>query len=251
MISHGTFNFICFAWIAVAIFIFPGTLKITQPYGRHLKSNWGPLMNNRAGWFIMELPALLIFGFFAGFKSDLSGIPVIAACMWGLHYINRALIFPFFLRTDGKKIPVVIVTMAIFFNTVNGFLNGYWLSHFYVPFNPGILTDARLSAGVILFLSGFVINVWHDRVLINLRAQGNGYKIPYGGLFKYVSCPNFFGETLIWSGFALFVFSLPALSFLIWTIVNLTPRARVHHNWYNVTFNDYPRNRKALIPFIL
>ena len=89
-------------------------------------------------------------------------------------------------------------------------------------------------------------------ILIKLRpAKGNGYKIPYGGLFKYVSCPNFFGEIISWAGFALVAFNLPALSFLIWTLINLSTRALDHHRWYLKEFPEYDKDRKALIPYLL
>lgn len=37
----------------------------------------------------------------------------------------------------------------------------------------------------------------------------------------------------------------------VWTAVNLVPRALAHHRWYREHFEDYPRQRKALIPFVL
>jgi hypothetical protein len=45
--------------------------------------------------------------------------------------------------------------------------------------------------------------------------------------------------------------SLPALSFAIWTAANLAPRALSHHAWYRARFADYPKQRRALIPFML
>jgi hypothetical protein len=44
--------------------------------------------------------------------------------------------------------------------------------------------------------------------------------------------------------------NLPALSFAIWTFANLVPRALNHHNWYKDKFPDYPKNRKAVFPFL-
>ena len=254
MIPHDSFNIICMAWIAIAVIItFPIVLKVPQPYGRHAKGNWGPMMNNRVGWFLMELPALAVFGYFLSQNADFfNKIVLTAVLLWGLHYFNRVFIFPFLIRTAGKKIPVVIVVLAVFFNTVNGFLNGYWLSHFAADQQHGLLINVRLVAGIVLFLSGFAINKYHDRLLINLRpSSGNGYKIPYGGLFRYVSCPNFFGEIITWAGFFLVTLNLPALSFLVWTSVNLTARALDHHKWYKNHFSDYPKDRKAILPFIL
>ena len=45
------------------------------------------------------------------------------------------------------------------------------------------------------------INFKSDTILINLRKNNNdNYKIPFGGLFRYISCPNYFGEILLWIG---------------------------------------------------
>jgi 3-oxo-5-alpha-steroid 4-dehydrogenase 1 len=253
MISHKTFFIICWIWIAVGVIIFPILLKVTQPYGRHSKNNWGPMINNRFGWFLMEFPSLAIFGYYLFCKSNLLNVLVlIPALLWMLHYIHRVLIFPLQIRTARKRIPVIIVLLAFIFNIVNGFLNGYWFVQFATDYRSGALINLRLIAGVIIFFSGFIINKYHDAILIKLRpASGDGYKIPYGGLFKYVSCPNFLGEIISWAGFALVAFNLPALSFLIWTLVNLITRALDHHRWYYKEFPEYDNERKALIPFLL
>ncbi len=253
MILHETFNMICWLWIAIAAIIFPVLLKVRQPYGKHSKNNWGPMIGNRIGWFLMELPALAVFGYFLSFKTgQFNTIVLTALFLWGLHYFHRVFIFPLQIRTSGKKMPVVIVLFAILFNTVNGFLNGYWLAHFAPEYSPGLFSAIRISTGVILFLTGFFINKYHDRILIRLRtSSAGGYKIPFGGLFTYVSCPNFLGELISWTGFLLVTVNLPALSFLAWTFVNLTARALDHHKWYRKEFPDYPKNRKAIFPSIL
>lgn len=249
--SHETFNGICWIWIAIAVIIFPILLKVTQPYGRHSKGNWGPMINNRFGWFLMEAPSLVIFGYFLVFKADLLNVLIlIPGFLWMLHYVHRVLIFPLQIRTARKKIPLLIVLLGFTFNVINGYLNGYWFVHYSAGYTPDILINLRLIGGVIIFFSGFAINKYHDAILIKLRpSSGDGYKIPYGGLFKYVSCPNFLGEIISWSGFALVAFNLPALSFLVWTLVNLTTRALDHHRWYLKEFPDYPKERKAIFPF--
>lgn len=253
MLSHDTFNIICWIWIAVAVIIFPILLRVTQPYGRHSKNNFGPMINNRFGWFIMEFPSLAIFGYFLGFRANLLNVLILLpALLWMMHYIHRVLIFPLQIRTARKKIPALIVLLAFIFNIINGFLNGYWFVQFAPDYTSGVLVDLRLISGVIIFFTGFAINKYHDSILIELRpTKGNGYKIPYGGLFRYVSCPNFFGEIISWAGFALVAFNLPALSFLIWTLINLSTRALDHHRWYIKEFPDYDKDRKALIPFLL
>jgi len=253
MITYETFNLICWIWIGVGVVIFPVLLKVTQPYGKHTKGNWGPMISNRLGWLLMELPALLVFTFFLSFSPDFHNKMVLAAALlWGLHYIHRAVIFPFRLKTKGKKMPLVIVFSAILFNAVNGFINGYWLSHFALNTYSTLFSNLHLFIGIVLFFVGFFINQYHDQLLIRLRSGGKkGYQIPYGGLFRFVSCPNYLGEIISWFGFFLVTLGLPALAFLIWTMVNLIPRGLDHHKWYKNEFENYPETRKAVFPFLL
>jgi 3-oxo-5-alpha-steroid 4-dehydrogenase 1 len=247
-----TFNWIVLLWIGIAILIFPVILKIPAPYGRHSRSNWGPMINNRLGWILMEAPALIVFASLAFSSEGISQPVVLVMCLlWVIHYFNRVIIYPLRIRTAGKKMPVVIMVFALFFNMVNGIINGYWFGKLSPAYTEGWYSDPRFILGGFLFITGFIINQYHDRILINLRKTGGGYKIPHGGLFKYVSCPNFLGEIIEWAGFALMTWCLPTLSFFIWTFVNLVPRAIDHHKWYRKTFMDYPNNRKAIFPSLL
>jgi len=116
----------------------------------------------------------------------------------------------------------------------------------------GGIAAIRFIAGLMMFCAGATINIWSDRRLVALRDHGapHHYKIPQGGLFRYVSCPNHMGEILEWVGFALACWNLPAFAFVIWTAANLGPRAVARHRWYRPQFADYPKHRKALIPFV-
>lgn len=253
--SDITFEYFVAGWIIAGLLIFPVVLKITAPYGRHTSSTWGALMDNRLGWIMMELPALLVFcGFFRLGSGEKPPVTYLFASLWMIHYINRTLIFPFRLRTKGKKMPVLIALMAIFFNLINGSINGYFLGSLADSANypATFMTSPPFIIGIILFITGLVIN-WHaDHVLIHLRKPGeNRYVIPDKGLFRLVSCPNHFGEIVEWTGFAIMTWSLPGLAFAVWTIVNLLPRALQHHRWYKQTFDNYPAERKALFPYLL
>lgn len=253
MISTQTFQFVVLSWTAIAVLLFPVLLKITAPYGRHSKNTWGPSINNHMGWFIMEFPALFLFGSLVilggGLENRIVAIPFL---LWMIHYINRTLIFPFRIKTNLKEMPVVIVAMAFFFNLVNGFINGYGLGFMPALYSDAWLADPRFIIGTILFVGGFCLNFYSDNLLFRLRQKNSSYySIPRGGLFRYVSCPNFLGEIIEWGGFALLTWSLPGLSFFIWTAVNLIPRALDHHKWYKSHFTDYPAERKAVFPFIL
>jgi hypothetical protein len=251
--STSTFNILVLIWIGFAILLFPVILKIPAPYGRHTRTNWGPMINNKVGWFIMEAPALFIFAYFIFTGENFKELIIlIFAFLWIIHYFNRVIIFPLRIRTKSKKMPVVIMVFALFFNLINGFINGYWFGRLGPSYSDDWFTDPRFIFGGLLFVAGFVINQYHDKILIGLRKTNkNGYQIPFGGLFKYISCPNFLGEIIEWAGFALMTWCLPTLSFLIWTMVNLIPRALDHHRWYKKTFQDYPKNRKAIFPSLM
>ena len=248
MITVENIKTITIIWIGVALLLFPILLKVTAPYGRHAKRNWGPMISNSLGWFMMEAPSLFIYLYFVISIGDFTNIIVITASLcWVSHYFHRAIVFPLRLHTKGKKMPVLIMLFAVCFNVVNATINGYAISHF-----TATLSDWRIVTyltGTVLFIAGFVINQYHDKILIDLRKQnGKSYQIPNGGLFSYISCPNFLGEIIEWGGYALLCFTLPALAFFVWTFVNLFPRALDHHKWYKTTFENYPSSRKAILP---
>ena len=224
---------------------------LSAPYGRHARGGWGPTMDTRHAWVVMECPAVLAFLaiFFAG-SHALEATPLVLLAMWQAHYLDRTFVFPFRLRPGGRT-PVSVVAMGFLFNLVNAYLNARWLSEL------GSYTDAWLRSpafiiGLIHFVTGYRIHRWADRVLAGLRRPGEtGYKIPRGGLYELVSCPNYFGELLEWTGFALAAGSLAGWTFVAFTAANLIPRALSHHRWYRQRFPDYPRGRKAVLPFLL
>ena len=242
------YNFL-FLWIFIGLctFLFLIFSKTIAPYGRHSNSKWGISIDNRWGWFWMELPALLLMPFIVLISPiEKSIIIILMLSLWVLHYFYRTILFPMKLRTKGKKIPIVIVISAFVFNLCNGFFVGYEIGYLSQEFNFGINT----IIGAVIFLSGMYINRSSDNKLISLRKENKEYQIPQGGMFKYISCPNHFGEIIEWFGFAIIVFNLGALSFALWTAFNLIPRAVNHHNWYKKSFKEYPDKRKAVIPYI-
>lgn len=147
--------------------------------------------------------------------------------------------------------PLIIVASAIFFNIINGLSLGYYFKYF-AHYPDSWLSDIRFILGLLIFISGLILNWKADEILIHLRKPNEThYVIPQTKLFSLISCPNLFGELIEWAGFALLCWNLPALTFFIWTTANLIPRAISHHRWYKEKFNNYPPERKAIIPFII
>ena len=242
-----------YAWFGLSAVVLVVLLFISAPYGRHSRGGWGPTVPSALGWIVMEAPAALVILLFYLVAPRPPGAAAwIFLLLWEAHYLHRAFVYPFRLRLRGKTMPLSVVLMAIFFNGVNGYLNGRWFTALGPEAPAAWLTDPRFLAGAALFLLGLGVNLYADQVLINLRAPGEtGYKIPRGGPYNLVSCPNYLGEMVEWGGWALLTWSMPGLAFAVWTAANLLPRALTHHRWYQEKFPDYPGERRAVIPFLL
>jgi 3-oxo-5-alpha-steroid 4-dehydrogenase 1 len=238
------------AWLVVAAASFLALQFVAAPYGRHTRAGWGPTIHRTAGWILMEIPAVLVFLFFFG-VSDRTGNPAALGFLgiWMVHYVYRSLIYPFRLRGGQIRMPLSVVSMGFGFNVMNGYLQARYLFTLGPLREVSWFADPRFVAGLLLFAGGLALNRHSDAVLRNLRGPGEtGYKIPRGGGFRYVSCPNYLGELVEWLGWAILTWSPAGLVFFLWTAANLIPRARSHHRWYRARFPDYPPERAAVIP---
>jgi len=245
------YQWLLVGWCVIGAGAFFALRKIAAPYGRFYRQGWGRGISGRLGWFLMESPAAWTVGllFVLGDRRD--PVAVVFCAVWCCHYLYRGFIYPLRLRSN-RLVSMFVVLSAIAFNITNGYLQGRWLFHLAPSYPTAWLRDPRCVAGVILFAVGFVITIRSDNILRQLRATGNGeYRIPHGGMFRWVSCPNYFGELLEWAAWALLTWSPPGLVFLFWAAANLVPRALAYHRWYRDQFPDYPADRKAVIPFLL
>ncbi|XP_026400657.1 steroid 5-alpha-reductase DET2 [Papaver somniferum] len=236
-------------------------LFIQAPYGKHYRGGWGPTISPSYAWFLMESPTLwltlLIYPFGRNFSNPKS-IALISVFLF--HYIHRTLIYPIRLSKSRKNqnfkkpsFPISVVLMAFVYNLLNVYLQSRWVSH-YADFNGGG-NDwwfwGRFFVGLVVFVSGFAVNVKSDLVLVSLKGDDGGYKVPKGGMFEFVSCANYFGEIMEWFGWMVMIWSWVGVAFFMYTCSNLVPRAGANHRWYLEKFRDeYPKKRKAVIPFV-
>jgi 3-oxo-5-alpha-steroid 4-dehydrogenase 1 len=228
-----------------------GLRLVTAPYGRHGRTGWGPTVPARWGWLIMESPAPLVFvGVYLAGTRRTEMVPLLLLAMWQTHYLYRAFVYPFVTR-GRARMPLTVMLMAIAFNVLNAYINARWVSDLG-SYPTSWLADPRFLAGVTLFAGGLALNVSADQTLRGLRTPGEtGYKIPRGGAYRWVSCPNYLGEIVEWIGWAVATWSLAGAAFAVYTAANLAPRAVAHHQWYRERFVDYPAQRRALIPYVL
>ena len=233
-------------WVVLlaALGVFPSLFFINAPYGRFTREGWGLQISSSLGWLVMEGVSFVVFALFWWLNPQFgSPVVMILGGAWLVHYGQRSFIYPLLMRSPGKPKPISIAFMAATFNILNASGNAYTLSDRPV--------DASLIIGLLIFAAGMIGNIHSDHVLRSLRAPGEtGYKVPQQGLHRLVAAPNYFAELVEWIGFAIAAQTLASWAFVVFTFANLAPRAVANLKWYREKFPEYPRSRKALIPFV-
>ena len=237
----------------IALVVFVSLYFVKAGYGMFRTSNWGPSINNRLAWLLMESPVFIVM-FLLWFNSERRFMvaPLVMFLLFQLHYFQRSFIFPFLLKGDSRM-PLAIMLMGVVFNVLNGYMQGVWL--FYLaPFDQYLvewLYSPQFIVGVCLFFIGMVINMQSDHVIRHLRKPGDtNHYLPSNRLYKYVTSANYFGELIEWGGWAILTWSLSGLVFFWWTFANLVPRANAIWHRYKEEFGDEVATRKRIFPFI-
>jgi 3-oxo-5-alpha-steroid 4-dehydrogenase 1 len=135
-------------------------------------------------------------------------------------------------------------------------------------FLAGAFSRPSFWLGIAMWALGFAGNILHDEILLQIRRNvkkktddgKEHYAIPYGYLYRYISYPNYFCEWFEWLGFAIAAAPFPGLQltnaappwlFFLSEIFLMAPRAVQGHAWYHKKFKNYPKERKAVVPFVL
>lgn len=113
------------------------------------------------------------------------------------------------------------------------------------------------TAGVALFVVGNLLQHVAHRQLAALREKPgmeDKYGQPSSWVFQLVSCPHYLAEIVLYSG--LFTLLSPVTTWtvhgpiMLFIVANLACTAKQTHMWYRAKFQNYPKKRKALIPYI-
>lgn len=248
-------NFL-FVMALIGFVVFVALYFVDAGYGKMRTEKWGPAINNKVGWFLMEVPVFIGMLYLWGISPVRGHIPyLLFFLLFEMHYFQRSFVFPMLMRGNGKM-PIVIMGLSVLWNLINGYIQGYWLFHFapiYRPYDASWVSDPRFIIGTVIFITGFAINLHSDYVIRHLRKPGDtNHYLPKKGLYKYVTSANYFGEITEWLGFAILTWSWAGVLFLWFTCCNLVPRAHSIYLRYEKEFPDeFDRKKlKRIFPFI-
>ncbi|KAJ5963582.1 uncharacterized protein N7479_003458 [Penicillium vulpinum] len=204
----------------------------------------------RIAWSVMELvgPINLIYTMtspspYSPSFTDLPKPNILIVALYCTHYLNRAVISPFFSAPSMSPIHVVVMAAAMLFNWFNSACLAGWLRGYVVPTIPSfntatsgnpsprsVVVELLPTIGLILFAIGMAGNIYSETEFFRLRreeaerrvakkvddespggeARGSRnkfYKVyvipPACGVFRYILYPHYVFEWLEWIGFAL------------------------------------------------
>ena len=92
-----------YIWILIALIIFPINLIYKAPYGKHSTKKWGKTIDNKTGWVLMELPALITCPLIYYIVVEEISLSIGFIFIWITHYFNRTIIYPLKIKTKGKR----------------------------------------------------------------------------------------------------------------------------------------------------
>ena len=255
MFSLHAFYMLLIVMAALAVVVFVSLFFVDAGYGKFYQPKWGPAIDNRVGWVLMEAPvffAMLLLWWFSDRRWDT--VRIIFLVLFELHYFNRSFIFPMHIR-GHNRMPLSIILMGVLFNTLNAVMQGGWIFYFSPEdyYAKDWLTSWPFILGTIIFFYGMFVNIQSDSIIRHLRKPGDtAHYLPQGGMFRYVTSANYYGEFMEWIGFAILTWSWSGAVFALWTFANLAPRASRIYNMYCREFPDQldTHKTKRMIPFL-
>ncbi|KAA8534613.1 hypothetical protein F0562_032128 [Nyssa sinensis] len=164
-----------------------------------------------------------------------------------IHFFKRVFEVLFVHKYSGGMIldSVMLISFFYFIATV-GMI---YFQHLTQGF-PEPSIDLKYL-GLVLFLVGICGNFYHHYLLSKLREKNEkGYKIPKGGLFNLVLCPHYFFEILTFLGISFISQTMFSYSCAVGSAFYLMGRSYVTRKWYISKFENFPKEVKALIPYV-
>ncbi|KAK4359874.1 hypothetical protein RND71_022103 [Anisodus tanguticus] len=164
-----------------------------------------------------------------------------------IHFLKRVLEVLFVHKySGGMVLGSVLLISSIYFSLAVVII---FIQHLTLGYTEPEV-DLKYI-GLLIFLVGISGNFYHHYLLSKLRdSKEKGYKIPQGGLFSVVICPHYLFEILGFVGISFISQTSFSLSCAVGVTLYLSGRSYVTRKWYLSKFENFPKNVKALVPFV-
>lgn len=176
-----------------------------------------------------------------------------AVIAWTFHFAKREIETLFIHRFSHATMPLFnLFKNSVYYWGFAGYV-AYFVNHpLYTP--P---PEDLVYTGMCLFYFMEIGNLSAHWTLRTLRPPGTKVRrIPRGGLFELVSCPNYTYEILSWLGFNLMTRTVAGILFMFAGALQMVIWAIGKHRRYQKEFDGkdgrplYPPNRRAIVPFL-
>merc|ERR1711920_189121 len=170
------------------------------------------------------------------------------------HYVKRILETLFVHRFSHATMPILNLFKNCTYYWGFAAYMSYYINHPLYTAPSASQVNYALIAFVLCEFGNFSIHL----LQMNLRPAGSKVrKIPHPNtnpftlLFNLVSCPNYTYEIGAWAAFGIMTQCAPVLIFMTCGAAQMTVWALGKHRRYRKEFKDYPRQRRAICPFII
>lgn len=204
--------------------------------------------------FYLRLP--FIYGSEYAFKPSQHQVVQIAALCHSFHYAKRLLETKYIHRFSHGTMPIA----NIFKNSTYYWGFAAWMSYFinHPQYTSPSYGEFQIYTGLAMFIFCELGNLSIHLAFKNLRPAGSTKRQiprptanPFTLLFSLVSCPNYTYEVGIWIAFAIMTQTAVGVLFATVGFLQMAQWALGKHRNYKREFPEYPRSRKAIVPFLL
>lgn len=231
-------------------------LKIVKLYFKDLgmQISWTTVfLVEYAGPILITLLLVFFREQIYGSNPPLLYVQKVGIAMALIHYLKREYETLFVHRFSNDTMPWTnIIKNSTHYWILFGFLAMYFFLH------PAYTAPAWIENEMVynIFFWKFMfceyMNFNCHCILRDLRKPGTTERgIPKGNIFGYVSCANYFWESLVWLIFAIMSQVAGAYVFFFFSSGQMLSWALKKHRGYKKDFPNYSHHRKAMYPFLI
>lgn len=178
-----------------------------------------------------------------------------ALICWCFHYIKRVLETIFVHRFSKGTMPIGNLFKNCSYYWGFAAAIAYFINH--PDYTLPAYGETQINIGILIFAIGEIGNFSCHMAFKNMRPAGSTVRVipmpnsnPFTLMFNLVSCPNYTYEVISWIGFTIMTQTFMGGLFTFVGAAQMLQWALGKHRNYKKEFKDYPKNRKAMIPFI-